>query len=53
VGRFQWLKEQLILQEHEIECLKVQQSLDSMNEMRILFHTGQGRKTIRLQNYIE
>jgi hypothetical protein len=21
-GRFQWLKEQLILQEHEIECLK-------------------------------
>jgi hypothetical protein len=45
-GRFQWLEEELILQEHEIEFLKAQQSLDAMiDEIRILFQTGQGRET--------
>jgi hypothetical protein len=54
VGRFQWLKEQLILEEHEIECLKVQQSLDTMiDEIRILFQTGQGRETTHFKTILD
>jgi hypothetical protein len=54
IGRFQWLKEQLILQDHEIECLKDQQSLDAMmDEIRILFQTGQGRETMHFKTILD
>jgi hypothetical protein len=54
IGRFRWLKEQLILQEHEIECLKAQQSLDTMmDEIRILFQTGQGRETMHFKTILD
>jgi hypothetical protein len=54
IGRFQWLKEQLILQEHEIECLKAQQSLDAiMDEIRILFQTGQGREAMHFKTILD
>jgi hypothetical protein len=54
IGRFQWLKEQLILQDHEIECLKVQQSLDAMmDEIRILFQTDQGREAMHFKSILE
>jgi hypothetical protein len=54
IVRFQWLKEQLILQDHEIECLKDQQSLDAMmDEIRILFQTGQGREAMHFKTILD
>jgi hypothetical protein len=48
------LKEQLILQEHEIDCLKAQQSLDAMmDEIRILFQTGQGSETTHFKTILD
>jgi hypothetical protein len=52
-GRFQWLKDQLTLQEHKIECLKAQQSLDAMmDEVRILLQTGQRRETTHFKTIL-
>jgi hypothetical protein len=54
IGRFQWLKEQLILWDHEIECLKAQQSLDAMmDEIRILFQTDQGREAMHFKTILD